>query len=368
MASANMATSASLQPIRVLIVDDSSAMRLLLSEIINRQPDMRVIATAPETATARQLIRELQPDVVTLDVEMPGMDGISFLERLMRLNPLPVLMISSAGDADSDLALHALDLGAMDFISKRQLKGRADLNHMAIEITQKIRHAAEAGHHFKRVEPTLSSARPTVDPKRKFPSNHIICLGASTGGTEAIKRFVMGLPINTPPVLIVQHMPEGFTQRFATRLNNECEVHIKEAAAGDVIRPGCVYIAPGHAHILIERVAGGSYKIVLSDGPEVNRHRPSVDVLFNSAAKVLGKNATSVLLTGMGRDGAQGMAAMKAAGAYCFAQDEASSVVYGMPRAAFELGVVDEQGSPEHLAVRVLDRLVALAEAQGSKA
>jgi two-component system chemotaxis response regulator CheB len=178
----------------------------------------------------------------------------------------------------------------------------------------------------------------------------------------------MGLPINTPPVLIVQHMPEGFTQRFATRLNNECEVHIKEAAAGDVIRPGCVYIAPGHAHILIERVAGGSYKIVLSDGPEVNRHRPSVDVLFNSAAKVLGKNATSVLLTGMGRDGAQGMAAMKAAGAYCFAQDEASSVVYGMPRAAFELGVVDEQGSPEHLAVRVLDRLVALAQAQGSKA
>lgn len=371
MTSAHVASLVSLQPIRVLIVDDSSAMRLLLQEIINRQPDMRVIGSAPETETARKLIKELQPDVVTLDIEMPGMDGISFLERIMRLNPLPVLMISSAGDADSELALHALDLGAIDFISKRQLKGRADLNDMAQEITEKIRFAAEANHQFRRIEPTLASARPHPDAKRKFPINHIVCLGASTGGTEAIKKFVVGLPANSPPVLIVQHMPEGFTQRFATRLNNECEVHVKEAVAGEVIRAGCVYIAPGHSHLLLERLAGGTYKVVLSDGVEVNRHRPAVDVLFHSAAKVLGKNTTAVLLTGMGRDGALGMAAMKASGAYCFAQDESSCVVYGMPRAAVELGIVDEQGSPEYLAERVLTRLAALSDvtvALGSKA
>lgn len=371
MTSAHASASLSLQPIRVLVVDDSSAMRLLLTEIINRQPDMRVIGAAPETDTARKLIRELQPDVVTLDIEMPGMDGISFLERLMRLNPLPVLMISSAGEADSDLALHALDLGAIDFISKRQLKGRADLQDMAKEITEKIRHAAEANTYFKRIDPTLATAPPSAEGQRKFPINHVICLGASTGGTEAIKRFVLQLPANSPAVLVVQHMPEGFTQRFAARLNNECEIHVKEAVAGEVIRAGCVYIAPGNAHLLLERVTGGTYKVVLSDGPEVNRHRPAVDVLFTSAAEVLGKQATSVLLTGMGRDGAQGMAAMKAKGAYCFAQDEASSVVYGMPRAAYELGVVDEQGTPESIAERVLTRLSALADvssALGSKA
>lgn len=371
MTSPSVASSVSLQPIRVVVVDDSSAMRLLLSEIINRQPDMRVIATAPETDTARKLIRELQPDVVTLDIEMPGMDGISFLERLMRLNPLPVLMISSAGDADSELALHALDLGAMDFISKRQLKGRADLQSMAAEIINKIRIASEANHHFKRVQPSIVKAQHANTGTQKFPLNHIVCLGASTGGTEAIKQFVHQLPANSPPVLIVQHMPEGFTQRFATRLNNECTVHVKEAVAGEVIRPGCVYIAPGNAHMLLERVTGGTYKVVLSEGPEVNRHRPAVDVLFDSAAEVLGKLATAVLLTGMGRDGAKGMAAMKAKGAYCFGQDEASCVVYGMPRAAFELGVVDEQGSPDVLAQRVLARLSSMADvmaAVGSKA
>lgn len=353
------AQPAPFKPLRVLVVDDSPTMRLLLQEIINRESDMRVVGTAENPLVARAMIKDLEPDLLTLDIEMPGMDGIDFLERVMRLRPMPVLMVSSAADRDPALAMAALELGAVDFVRKRAAGSREGLAEMARELVDKIRLAGQA-RALQQVRSVLRAA-PAVSAQVVYPQNRLICLGASTGGTEAIKLFLESMPANAPAILIAQHMPEGFTSRFAARLDASCQITVKEAAHQEMVHQGVAYIAPGHSHLTVRRLGSGEYQLLLSQTPEVNRHRPSVDVLFHSAADQLGKLAVGVLLTGMGRDGAAGMAAMHDAGAYTLAQDAASCIVYGMPRAAVELGAVDDCGSPDRLAGMALARIAAMA-------
>lgn len=340
---------------RVVVVDDSPSMRLLLEKMINAEHDMRVVGSAPDPFAARELIRELQPDVVTLDIEMPGMDGLDFLERLMRLNPLPVLMISSRTDEGSEFTLRALELGAVDVVCKQNLGDKGGLLAMAREVTAKVRQAGTHASQFQKRPPLQAvDAEPVPFSNLQFDRRKIIFVGASTGGTEAIKQFVEVLPVNCPPVLITQHMPEGFTTRFAKRLDDCCEVRVKEARHHEVIQAGWVYIAPGHSHLVIHRRHDGRYETRLSDAPEVNRHRPSVDVLFHSAADEVGADALAVLLTGMGKDGAVGMLRMREEGAMTWTQSQASCVVYGMPRAAFELGASLATGTPRELAEKAL--------------
>lgn len=342
--------------IRVLVVDDSPTMRLLLTEIINRQPDMRVIGTAADPLIAREMIKELNPDVLTLDIEMPGMDGISFLDRIMRLRPMPVIMVSSAGEKYSEIVMQALEIGAVDFVHKRPVSNKNGLSDMAQEVVEKVRGAYAVRHRFTR---PAATSRAAAKPQhgQTFPLGHVIFVGASTGGTEAIREFLEVMPENSPPILIAQHMPEGFTARFAQRLDRCCQITVKEAVNGERVRPGVAYIAPGHSHLVIKRIAGGELQCQLLQTPEVNRHRPSVDVLFFSAAEQMGKHATGIMLTGMGKDGAQGMLAMRDAGAVNFAQNEDSCIVYGMPKAAFDIGAVHEVGVPQELTLKVIRHL-----------
>lgn len=340
---------------RVVVVDDSPSMRLLLEKMINAEHDMRVVGSAPDSLAARELIRQLQPDVVTLDIEMPGMDGLDFLERLMRLNPLPVLMISSRTEEGSEHTLRALELGAVDVICKQSLGDKGGLSAMAKEVTAKVRLAGASAGQFQR-QPPLQVVNTDTAPfgHLQFDRRKIIFVGASTGGTEAIKQFVEVLPANCPPVLITQHMPEGFTTRFAKRLDDCCVVRVKEAVHQEFLREGWVYIAPGHSHLTVHRRGDGRYETRLSDAPEVNRHRPSVDVLFHSAADEVGPDALAILLTGMGKDGAVGMLRMREQGAMTWSQSPESCVVYGMPKAAFELGASMAVGTPRELAEKAL--------------
>lgn len=331
-------------PTRVLIVDDSALMRALLKEIIDDAPDLEVVGAAHDPLEARELIKELNPDVLTLDIEMPRMDGLEFLSRLMRLRPMPVVMISTLTAEGSEATLRALELGAVDFVTKPQIGPSRSLADAVAEIQDKIRAAAQAKLRPRPRAPTTQVAKPK-GPKSgttaQIPCRgEIVLIGASTGGTEALRVVLEALPPQAPPVLVVQHMPEGFTTSFARRLDSLCAVEVREAKDGDKVRPGSVFIAPGNAHLLIER-HGRDYLTRLSDAPPVNRHRPAVDVLFESALRQVRDPLTAVILTGMGRDGAQGMAALHAAGAYTLAQDEETCVVYGMPRAAAELGAVD---------------------------
>ena len=341
--------------IRVVVVDDSPSMRLLLEKMINAESDMVVVGSAEDPFAAREVIRELQPDVVTLDIEMPGMDGLDFLERLMRLNPIPVLMISSRTEQGSDFTLQALELGAVDVVCKQGLGGKEGLSAMAREVTEKIRLADNNASQSRRRHPMqvieLTSANPTSGT---FNAAKIIVVGASTGGTEALKQFIEVLPPNSPPVLIAQHMPEGFTARFAKRLDDCCKVRVKEAVDKDIVQAGWVYIAPGHSHLEIHRRSDGRFETRLSSAPEVNRHRPSVDVLFDAAAKSVGDKAIAVLLTGMGKDGAAGLLRLREQGAYTLTQSAESCVVYGMPRAAVEMGASQACGAPSELASKVL--------------
>lgn len=346
--------------IRVLVIDDSALMRSLLKEMLDRQPDIEVIGAAPDPIVARQMIRELNPDVLTLDVEMPRMDGLDFLEKLMRLRPMPVVMISSLTEKSSEVTLRALELGAVDFVTKPRLDIASGMQEYAELIADKIRAAYRA--RLRRPAALQVENRHTADAVLPQVNNRIasteklIVVGASTGGTEAIKEFLMQMPADSPGILITQHMPEAFTASFARRLDGLCKVRVKEAAHGDRVLPGHAYVAPGHSHLLLAR-SGANYVCELSQGPPVNRHRPSVDVLFRSAANCAGPNAIGVILTGMGKDGAQGMLEMKRAGAYNFAQDEASCVVYGMPKEAVALGAVDEIVPLSQMASRVLARL-----------
>jgi len=345
---------------RVLVVDDSALMRGLLSQMINLAPDMEVVGAAPDAQSAREMIKVLNPDVLTLDVQMPKMDGLEFLERLMRLRPMPVVMVSSFTEAGSDTTLKALELGAIDFIGKPRADGGRSVENYAEELVEKIRAAKAARLRRAMTGNSVRAATPaSASPKSGLgASGKIIFVGASTGGTEAIKDFLLGIPADCPPILIVQHMPEAFTASFARRLDSLCAPRIIEAKGNEKVEPGTIYVAPGHSHLLIRRGTAG-FLTELAATPPVNRHRPAVDVLFDSAAALVGRKAIGVILTGMGKDGAQGLLRMRQAGARTFGQDESSCVVYGMPREAFLIGAVEEQCSLDEMARRVLGAVSA---------
>lgn len=346
--------------IKVVIIDDSALIRSVLQAILAQAPDIEVVGVAPDPLVAREIIRATNPDVITLDVEMPKMDGLEFLDKLMRLRPTPVIMISSLTERSSEVTFKALELGAVDFVTKPKLDIASGMQEYGELIADKIRAAAKA--QFKKPSPLHVSARLSADAVLPAVANRItsteklIIIGASTGGTEAIKEVLIRMPADCPGILITQHMPESFTRSFANRLDSLCKISVKEAEHGDRVLPGHAYIAPGHSHLLLAR-SGTNYICALSDGPPVNRHRPSVDVLFRSAANCAGANAIGVILTGMGKDGAVGMLEMKKTGAYNISQDEASCVVYGMPKEAVAVGGVDEQVSLLDVAQRILAHL-----------
>jgi len=329
--------------IRVVVVDDSALMRQALTLLLQRDHAIEVVGTAADPYIARQKIRALNPDVITLDVEMPRMDGLTFLEELMQDRPVPVVMVSSLTQAGCDTALRALELGAVDVVAKPQVDLRERLEEVAQEVAGKVRAAAGA-----RVRP-----RPAGAPRRQEPAaprppagamirttERVIAVGASTGGTEALKEFLTMLPADAPGVVIVQHMPERFTRSFAERCDELCTVRVREAQDGDRMLVGHALIAPGNHHLTLCR-NGAQYFVRVHSGPPVNRHRPSVDVLFDSVAACAGRNAVGILMTGMGADGARGLLAMRAAGARTIAQDEATCVVFGMPREAIALGAAE---------------------------
>ena len=338
--------------IRVIVVDDSALVRSLLSEIINRQRDMECIGTANDPLVAREMIRELDPDVITLDVEMPRMDGIDFLGRLMRLRPTPVVMISTLTERGAEVTMKALELGAVDFVAKPRVGLASGLNDLAAQIVDKIRVAAVAQVRrapAREAAPAAGSAgsavvahaAPAAGLLGRLSTEKLICIGASTGGTEAIKEVLVQMPADSPAIVITQHMPPGFTTSFAARLNGLCQITVKEAVNGERILPGHAYIAPGGTQFHVAR-SGANYVAVVDDGPPVNRHKPSVEVLFKSAAAVVGRNAFGIMLTGMGNDGAVAMREMKDAGSYNYVQDEATCIVFGMPREAIAHGAADE--------------------------
>ena len=333
----------------MIVVDDSALVRSLLSEIINRQRDMECIGTANDPLVAREMIRELNPDVITLDVEMPRMDGIDFLGRLMRLRPTPVVMISTLTERGAEVTMKALELGAVDFVAKPRVGLASGLNELASQIVEKIRVAAVAQVRRAPAREATSgagaagaaAAAPASALLGRLSTEKLICIGASTGGTEAIKEVLVHMPADSPAIVITQHMPPGFTTSFAARLNGLCQITVKEAANGERILPGHAYIAPGGTQFRVAR-SGANYVAVVDDGPAVNRHKPSVEVLFKSAAAVVGRNAFGIMLTGMGNDGAAAMREMKDAGSYNYVQDEASCIVFGMPREAIAHGAADE--------------------------
>lgn len=346
--------SFNLKKIRVLVVDDSALVRGLLTQIINQQADMTCIGGATDPLMAREMIRSLDPDVITLDIEMPHMDGIEFLERLMRLRPMPVVMVSTLTERGADATLRALALGAVDFVAKPRLGGPEGLNSLAGEIVEKIRVAATA--RVKRSAP-LPTTTPAASVRLgRVQAGQLICIGASTGGTEAIREILTHLPADTPGVVITIHMPAGFTASYAARLNSVCPMTVKEAVDGEPILPGHAYLAPGGRQFRVAR-KGGAYVAVVDDGALVNLHKPSVAVLFNSAASEVKANAIGVMLTGMGSDGAQAMRTMRDAGSYNLVQDAASCVVFGMPREAIARGAADAVLSLQQIAPALIARL-----------
>ena len=344
---------------RVVVVDDSALVRSLLAEIINREPDMQCIGAAADPLIAREMIRELDPDVITLDVEMPRMDGIEFLSRLMRLRPMPVVMVSTLTERGADVTLKALELGAVDFVAKPRLGVADGLRLLAEDITAKIRIASRA--QVRRVVPRAEAAGVDAAASQslgRLASEKIIFIGASTGGTEATRELLAGLPHDAPAVLITQHMPPGFTRNYAARLDGLCRIAVKEAIDGERVLPGHAYIAPGGRHLAVER-AGADVVARVRDGDPVNRHRPSVEVLFLSAARTVGRHALGVMLTGMGADGATAMKAMRDAGSWNVAQDAASCVVFGMPREAIAAGAVHEVLPLAQIGPRLMQQLRA---------
>ena len=333
--------------IRVLIVDDSALMRQVLASLLSKDPAIEVIGSAPDPFIAREKIKALNPDVLTLDVEMPKMDGLTFLEKLMRGRPMPVVMVSSLTEAGCQTTLRALELGAVDFIAKPKIDLREGMEEIAQDLIGKVKAAAQAkvrGNgvggwgEAKPLAPRLMALTSSAMLKT---TDTIIAIGSSTGGTEAVKDVLIALPSNTPPILITQHMPERFTKTWADRMNTLCRISVKEAEDGDSVLPGHALVAPGSYHMTLVR-SGARYSVRINQDPPVNRHRPSVDVMFASVAQYAGANAVGVILTGMGGDGAKEMLTMKQAGAFTIAQDEASCVVFGMPKEAIKLGGVDK--------------------------
>lgn len=345
--------------IRVLIVDDSALVRSILTDMLSKDPAIEVVGVAGDAHIARDKIKRLNPDVLTLDVEMPKMDGITFLRNLMRLRPMPVVMVSSLTERGADVTLDALAIGAVDFLSKPKIDIAAHLADYSEELIEKIKTAActnvralEARHS---VRPKLSAdvVIPRVQASRPIrTTDRIVALGASTGGTEAIKAVLTQLPADAPGMVVVQHIPKAFSAPFAKRMNECSQVTVYEAQDGQQILAGHVYIAPGDRHLLVER-DGARYICRLDDGPAVNRHKPSVDVLFRSVAQSAGRNAIGVLLTGMGKDGARGMLEMLNSGSRTIAQDEASSIVWGMPGEAVAMGAAQHVVPLDRVAARI---------------
>ena len=351
---------------RVVVVDDSALVRSLLTEIINREPDMSCVGAASDPIVAREMIRNLDPDVITLDVEMPRMDGIDFLSRLMRLRPTPVVMVSTLTERGAEVTLKALELGAVDFVAKPKIGVADGLRQLGADITEKIRTAAQA--RVRKLVTAPSAAPGAVAPRVAVPAaslgrlstEKIVFIGASTGGTEATKEVLMALPADAPAVVITQHMPPGFTTSYANRLDGLCRISVREARDGERVLPGHAYIAPGGLHLSVER-SGANYVARVQDGEPVNRHKPSVEVLFKSAARVVGPNAIGIMLTGMGADGAKAMREMRDAGSYNLCQDEASCVVFGMPREAIAAGAAHEVLPLSQIAPHLLERLRSTA-------
>jgi two-component system, chemotaxis family, protein-glutamate methylesterase/glutaminase len=328
-------------PVRVLVIDDSALMRQLLSALLSGDPDIEVVGTANDPLMARDRIKALNPDVITLDIEMPQMDGLTFLRKLMELRPMPVVMCSTLTQAGADATLQALEIGAVDFIAKPTGNVASAMNDLSLELRTKVKTAARARVTARRAAPAR------IPPKRAqlgVTPEKIIVMGASTGGVEALKEVLVHLPSDTPPILITQHMPPRFTAAFANRLNNECPMTIHEAAHDQPVERGHAYIAPGAHHLELDR-RNGRFLCRLHDELPVSGHRPSVDVLFRSAARIAGPIIIGVILTGMGKDGAEGMLELRRARAITLGQDEESALVYGMPRVAFERGAVMRQCS-----------------------
>jgi two-component system, chemotaxis family, protein-glutamate methylesterase/glutaminase len=337
--------------VRVLVVDDSAIVRQIFTRELEKDADIEVVGVAPDPYVARDLIVQLEPDVLTLDIEMPRMDGITFLRKLMKYHPTPVVIVSSLTPKGSELALEALDSGAVDVLCKPG--SSYTVGDAALILIEKVKAAA-------RVDLTRSSRlrAATREPSQRESltrtTHKIVAIGASTGGTQALQSVLTAMPANAPGTLIVQHMPELFTRSFAERLNTMCAIEVKEAENGDTVLPGHAYIAPGNYHMVLRR-SGAVYEIEVKQGPLVSQHRPSVDVLFRSVARYAGKNAVGVIMTGMGRDGAQGMKEMKDNGAITIGQDEASCVVYGMPREAALLGAVDHVATLKDIPRKILE-------------
>jgi two-component system chemotaxis response regulator CheB len=350
--------------IRVLIVDDSATVRQTLAAILEEDAEIEVMGTAGDPFAAAQRIRKEVPDVIMLDVEMPRMDGITFLKKLMAQHPMPVVMCSSLVEAGTQTLLQALDAGAVDVIQKPKVDIAEQLLETKIQICDSVRAAARARLREPRrgaAEPLVPEKKLTADAMLPPPARHamarttetIICMGASTGGTQSLSEVLVTLPAAAPGIVIVQHMPERFTTSFAKRLDSVCQVEVKEAANGDAVLRGRVLIAPGNFHTMLER-SGAKYYVSVKPGPLVSRHRPSVDVLFRSAANAAGANAVGVIMTGMGDDGARGLAEMKQAGAFTIAQDEATSIVFGMPKEAIARGCVDRVVPLQNIALEML--------------
>lgn len=337
-----------MKKIRVLTVDDSALMRQVLASLLAKDPEIEVIGAAPDPYVAREKIKALNPDVITLDVEMPKMDGITFLEKLMRGHPMPVIMVSSLTEVGCETTLRALELGAVDFITKPKIDLREGMEEVAQDLISKVKTAAVANMKARHVgDRAKIASQASQAPARNGSqamiktTDTIIAIGSSTGGTEAVKDVLEVMPPNTPPILITQHMPERFTKTWAERMNGLCRISVKEAEDGDSVLPGHALVAPGGYHMTLER-SGARYTVRINQDPPVNRHRPSVDVTFASVARYAGANAVGVILTGMGGDGAKELLTMKRAGAFTIAQDEASCVVFGMPKEAIKAGAVDK--------------------------
>ena len=340
--------------IRVLVVDDSALVRKLLTEIIEREPDLTVVGSARDPYEARDKIKELTPDVITLDVEMPRMDGLTFLNNLMRLHPMPVLMVSSLTERGAEVTMAALEAGAIDFVTKPQTGLHEGLVALASELCDKLRVAARANVVAPREKKAPGSGPPRTKETWLKTTDKVIAIGASTGGTAAVANVLRELPPDAPAIVITQHIPELFSARFAKRLDDESQIHVIEAQGGEQLMLGHAYVARGNHHLRVKR-SGAKYFCEVSQEEPVNRHRPSVHVLFESAAREAGRNAIGVILTGMGDDGAAGLKLMRDAGSATLAQDKATSVVWGMPGEAVKCGAAQEVLPLQRIAARLLE-------------
>ncbi|MGH8516858.1 MAG: protein-glutamate methylesterase/protein-glutamine glutaminase [Panacagrimonas sp.] len=352
--------------IKVLVVDDSALMRKLLTEFLERDPQLEVVGSAPDPFVARDKIKQLAPDVITLDIEMPRMDGLTFLENLMRLRPMPVVMVSSLTERGAETTLQALELGAVDFVTKPKIDLEAGIRQYADELIVKIKSAARARvRGINTLGGAAAAPRPSTLRKMLRTTERLIAIGASTGGTEAIKDVLMGMPADAPAIVIAQHIPAAFSGPFAARMDRTCAMRVCEAADGQQIVPGHVYIAPGDWHLRVVR-DGARYVCRLDQAAPVNRHRPSCDVLLKSVAENAGVNAGGAILTGMGDDGARGLLAMRETGCHTVIQDEASSVVWGMPGAAHKLGAAEQVLPLGRIADALLDFCVGSPAARNA--